>query len=99
MDSLTMPELPGADSRQSRLDCYTPATRDALALAGLALFDAINRGHIVVNPKLPRELAASAVDLVEAGYGLQDAIAGSDYRINAALASFLAAAESEARHG
>jgi hypothetical protein len=84
--SLTMPESHGADVRQSpyvsKLASIEPEGVTALALAALALLDAINAGKLVATDTDTRAL-------VEALYPLQDALHGPEGRLPQALAGFL----------
>jgi hypothetical protein len=94
--SITMPESIGADVRQSpvvsKLASIEPEGVTALALAALALFDAINAGKLVAT-------SAGTRALLEALYPLQDALHGTEGRLPQALAGFLATAEGAADHG
>jgi hypothetical protein len=90
-----MPESHGADVRQSpyvsRLAGIEPEGVTALALAALALLDAINAGKLVATDTDTRAL-------VEALYPLQDALHGPEGRLPQALAGFLSTAGG-ANHG
>lgn len=90
-----MPESHGADVRQSpyvsRLAGIEPEGVHALALAALALLDAINAGKLVATDTDTRAL-------VEALYPLQDALHGPEGRLPAALAGFLSTAEPKGVH-
>lgn len=92
-----MPEIPGADPRQSRtlqtLSHLAPPTRDALAAVALVLFDAINGSYLVVNDELPADQKESAGDLLDATYCLQDSLNGCSSRLSDDLALFLLIAE------
>ena len=91
-----MPNIPGADVRQSpyvsRLAGIEPEGVTALALAALALLDAINAGRLVATEPGTRAL-------VEALYPLQDALHGASDQLPAALAAFLSTVEEEKNHG
>jgi hypothetical protein len=93
--SITMPESHGADVRQSpyvsRLAGIEPEGVTALALAALALLDAINAGRLVATEPGTRAL-------VEALYPLQDALHGPEGQLPQALAGFLSTAGG-ANHG
>jgi hypothetical protein len=84
-----MPESHGADVRQSpyvsRLAGIEPEGVTALALATLALLDAINAGKMVATDTDTRAL-------IEALYPLQDALHGSGGGLPKALAGFLSTA-------
>ena len=56
----------------SRLGSFSHAERTALAVAGLALFDQINAGHLVASG------STDTAELIEYGYALQDAIHSAD---------------------
>ncbi len=91
-----MPESIGADVRQSpvvsKLAGIEPEGVTALALAALALLDAINAGKLVAT-------SAGTRALLEALYPLQDALHGPEGRLPQALAAFLATSEGAADHG
>ncbi|WP_212761157.1 hypothetical protein, partial [Candidatus Accumulibacter phosphatis] len=93
--SITMPKIHGADTRQSpyvsKLAGIEPEGVTALALAALALLDAINAGKLVATDPDTRAL-------LESLYPLQDALHGSADQIPAALTSFLTVAESGVCH-
>ena len=84
-----MPESHGADVRPSpyvsRLAGIEPKGVTALALAALALFDAINAGKLVATDHDTRAL-------IEALYPLQDALHGPEGQLPQALAGFLSTA-------
>ena len=86
---------PGADVRQSpyvsRLAGTEPEGVTALALAALALFDAVNAGKLVATDPDARAL-------IEALYPLQDALHGASDALPAARAAFLETVEELAMH-
>ncbi len=90
-----MPNTPGADVRQSpyasKLASLEPEGIPALALAALALLDAINAGKVVATEPGSRAL-------LESLYLLQDALHGASDALPAALAGFLSTVEG-ASHG
>ena len=90
-----MHNIPGAEVRQShfasKLATLEPDGTAALALAALALLDAINAGKLVATD--PGTCA-----LLESLYPLQDALHGTTDALPAALAGFLSTVEG-ANHG
>ena len=90
-----MSNTPGAEVRQShfasKLATLEPDGATALALAALALLDAINAGKLVATD-------AGTRMLLEATYPLQDALHGASDTLPAALAGFLKTVEG-AHHG
>ena len=94
-----MPEIPGADPRQSRtlqtLSHLAPPTRDALAAVALVLFDAINGSYLVVNDELHADQAEATGDLLDALYDLQDELNGDSSRLSETMTLVLLIAESE----
>ncbi len=92
-----MSNIPGADPRQSpyasQLASIEPEGATALALAALALFDAINQARLVVNPDLAAEQAIATSNLIESLYPLQDALHGAAGALPVALAGFLSTVE------
>ena len=83
-----MSNTPGAEVRQShfasKLATLEPDGTAALALAALALLDAINAGKLVATD-------AGTRALLESLYLLQDALYGASDALPAALAGFLSA--------
>jgi len=95
-----MPNVPGADARQSRtlhdLKRFTPDGITALATVGLVLLDALNKAHLAVNEaRLSHDLAIAYRRMVEDLYDVQDALHGDASKLPAALAAFLATIEGE----
>lgn len=80
----------GADPRQSPYDAklasLEPEGATALALAALALLDAINTGHLAATD-------AGTRAVLESLYPLQDALHGASDALPAALAGFLSTVE------
>jgi hypothetical protein len=74
-----MPNIPGADARQSRtlqsLDRFTPDGITALAAVGLLLLDAINKAHRLVNEAwLSRDPALACRRMVDDLYDAHEAL-------------------------
>ncbi|WP_291993282.1 hypothetical protein [Candidatus Accumulibacter sp. ACC003] len=93
-----MPNIPGADARQSRtlqsLNRFTPDGITALAVVGLVLLDAINKAHLAVNEaRLSHDLALAYRRMLDDLYDVQDALHGDASKLPAALAAFLDTAE------
>ena len=91
-----MPNTPGATPRQqspyaAKLASLEPEGATALALAALALLDAINAGKLVATDPGTRAL-------LESLYPMQDALHGATDALPAALTSFLSTVEG-ASHG
>lgn len=89
-----MPNIPGADARQSRtlqsLKRFTPDGITALAAVALVLLDAINKAHLAVNEaRLSHDLALAYRRMLEDLYNIQDALHGDASKLPAALAEFL----------
>ena len=85
-----MSDTPGADVRQSpnasTLASLEPESVTALALAALALLDAINAGKLVATD-------TDTPALFKALYPSQDALRGASDALSAALAGFLSTVE------
>ena len=85
-----MPNTPGASSRQSlyasKLASLEPESVTALAMAALALLDAINAGKLVATD-------TDTPALFKALYPSQDALRGASDALSAALAGFLSTVE------
>jgi len=93
-----MPNIPGADARQSRtlqsLNRFTPDGITALAALGLVLLDAINKAYLAVNEaRLSLDLAVAYRRMLDDLYDVQDALHGDASKLPAALATFLATVE------
>jgi hypothetical protein len=93
--TITMPKTPGASARQatytSKLASIEPEGIQALAVAAMALLDAINAGKLVATNPDTRAL-------LEATYPLQDALHGASDALPADLAAFLETVEELAGH-
>ena len=63
------------------------------------LSEAIKKGHIIINSRLPAGKREATDRLIDRLYVLQDALHGSDEPLPAALASFLRMVESGENHG
>ncbi len=96
-----MPNIPGADARQSRtlqsLDRFTPDGINALAAVGLVLAEAVNDARLIINASLPAGERSSTRSLIDRMYDLQDALHGDSSKLPEALAVFLSTVE-EACH-
>jgi hypothetical protein len=90
-----MPKIHSASARQatytSKLASLEPEGTKALAVAALALLDAINAGKLVATNPDTRAL-------IEAMYHLQDALHGASDALPAARAAFLETVEELAGH-
>ena len=97
--AITMPHVPGVDARQQSstlqsLDRFTPDGITALAVVGMVLAEAVNDARLTINDSLPAGEHASTRSLIDRMYDLQDALHGDSDALPAALAGFVAAAES-----
>ena len=92
-----MPNIPGADARQSRtlqsLARFKPEGITALAVVGIVLAEAVNDARLIINASLPAGECAATRSLIDRMYALQDALHGASDALPAALAVFVAIAE------